>query len=52
MIFYKPLKDLILKWYIPDIYSKEFEEQFFYRVAIIRNQTLEEAKKDEKNVSF
>ena len=48
MIFYKPLKELVLKRYIPDIYPKEFEEQFFYRVAIIRNQTLEDVKNDEE----
>ena len=52
MIFYKPLKELVLKWYIPDVYPKEYEEQFFYRLSIIRNQTLEEAKKDEQNIEI
>ena len=52
MIFYKPLKELVLKYYIPDIYPKEFEEQFFYRVAIVRNQTEEEAKNNEENISL
>jgi hypothetical protein len=51
MIFYKPLKELVLKWYIPDIYPSEFEEQFFYRAAIIRNQTVEDAKNNEENIN-
>jgi len=52
MIFYKPLKELVLRLYIPNIYPKEFEEQFFYRVAIIRNQTLEEARNDAENIKI
>ena len=50
MIFYKPLKDLVLKWFIPNLYPKEYETQYFSRMAIIRNQTLEEAMNDKQNI--
>jgi hypothetical protein len=52
MIFYKPLKELVLKWGIPNVYPNEYEEQFFQRVAMVRNQTLEEAKHDEENIGY
>ena len=48
MIFYKPLKELVLKWYIPNIYPKEFEEQFFYRVSLFFNLPLNEIKSDKR----
>jgi hypothetical protein len=52
MIFYKPLKELVLKQGIPNYYPKEYEEQFFYRIALDRNQTLEEAMNDKENIEL
>ena len=52
MIFYKPLKELIIKQGIPNVYPKELEGQFFYRMALNNNQTLEEAMNDEENIKF
>lgn len=52
MIFYRPLKEIILKQGIPNVYPKEYEEQFFRRMAIINNQTLEEAMNDKENIDF
>ena len=52
MIFYKPLKEFVLKRGIPNIYPKEYEKQFFYRIAINENQTLEEAMNDEENIEY
>ena len=52
MIFYKPLKELVSKQGIPNLYPKEFEEQFFKRSALENNQTLEEAKNDKENIEY
>lgn len=52
MIFYKPLKELVLKSGIPNIYPKEYEEVFFSKVALFSNQTLEEAPKNEGNINI
>jgi tripartite-type tricarboxylate transporter receptor subunit TctC len=52
MIFYKPLKEFVIKQGIPNYYPKEYEEEFFRRVAIANNQTLEEAMNDEENIEY
>jgi len=39
-------------WGIPNIYPKEYEEHFFYRIALNNNQTLEEAMNDEENIEY
>jgi|SRR5690554_281645 len=46
MIFYKPVKDMVLKWNIPNIYPKELEEQYFKRAAVVYDLTVEEVKQD------
>lgn len=46
MIFYKPVKDMVLKWNIPNIYPKEWEDQYFKRTAVNYNLTVEEVKED------
>jgi len=48
MIFYKPVKEFVLKIGIPNIYPKELEKQFFFRASLSGNQTLEEAMNDEE----
>ncbi|HTO35025.1 MAG TPA: hypothetical protein VLZ72_02220, partial [Flavobacterium sp.] len=50
MIFYKPVTEMVLKWNIPNIYPKEWEEQYFKRMAVSYDLTVEEVKKD-KNIS-
>jgi hypothetical protein len=44
MIFYKPLREMIIKVGIPDIYSKEYEDMFLKRIALTMNKTLENDK--------
>lgn len=50
MIFYKPLSKINLVYGIPDICSKEFEDDFYKRVALTENISIEEAKK--QNAEF
>jgi hypothetical protein len=44
MIFYKPLREMVIKVGIPNIYSKEYEDVFLKRVALIFEKTLENDK--------
>ena len=46
MIFYKPLRELVLKVGIPNIYSKEYEDLFFARFALIFDKTMEDDKEE------
>ena len=50
MIFYKPLSEINLVYGIPNICSKEFEDDFYKRVALTENISIEEAKK--QNAEF
>ncbi|MDY0090756.1 MAG: hypothetical protein RBR78_10390 [Flavobacteriaceae bacterium] len=50
LIFYKPVTEMVLKWNIPNIYPKEWEEQYFKRIVVSSDLTVEEVKKD-KNYS-
>ena len=45
MIFYKPLREMVIKIGVPNIYSKENEDLFLKRVALTMNRTLENDKK-------
>lgn len=44
MIFYKPLREMVIKIGVPNIYSKDNEELFLKRVEITLNRTLENDK--------
>ena len=44
MIFYKPLREMVIKVGIPNIYSEEYNDMFLKRVALILNKTLENDK--------
>ena len=44
MIFYKPVREIVFKVGIPNIYSKEYEDLLHKRVALIFNKTLENDK--------
>jgi hypothetical protein len=46
MIFYKPLREMVIKIGIPNIYPKEYEDMFFKRVALILNKTQEKDKEE------
>ena len=46
MIFYKPLREMVFKIGIPNIYPKEYEDMFYRRVSLIFNKTFEEAMND------
>ncbi len=48
MIYYKPLKEMVIKMGIPDIYSKEYEDMYYRRAALMSNKKFEEAKNDEE----
>ncbi len=50
MIFYKPLSQLNLVYGIPNICTKEFEDDFYKRVALTENISIEESKK--QNIEF
>jgi len=40
MIFYKPLREMVIKIGVPNIYTKENEELFLKRVELTMNRTL------------
>jgi len=44
MIFYKPLKEMVIKIGVPHLYSKENEDLFLKRVSITLNKTMENDK--------
>ena len=44
MIFYKPLREMVIKIGVPNLYSKENEVLFLKRVEITLNKTLERDK--------
>ena len=44
MIFYKPLKEMVIKIGVPNLYSTENEDVFLKRVEITLNKTLENDK--------
>ena len=46
MIFYKSLREMVIKIGIPNIYSKENEDLFLKRLALTVNMTLENDKED------
>ncbi len=48
MIYYKPLKEMVIKMGIPDIYSKEYEDMYYRRAALMSNKKFEEAKNGEE----
>lgn len=52
MVFYKPLKEMIIKMGAPNLYPKEDEELFFKRVALINNMSLEDAKKNQDYIEY
>ena len=44
MIFYKPLREMVIKIGVPNIYSKENEDLFLKRVELTLNKTLKDDK--------
>jgi len=40
MIFYKPLREMVIKIGIPNIYSEDNKEMFYKRIALTMNKTL------------
>lgn len=52
MIFYKPLKNMVMKVGVPNLYPDEDEELWFNRVSLIRGITPEEAKANRELANF
>ena len=52
MIFYKPLKEMIIKSGIPNIYPKEYEELYFKRASLVSGMTVKEAKNNEEFIEL
>lgn len=46
MIFYKPVSEMVLVIGIPNVYPKEFENQFYERIALMEGIAYEQAKKE------
>jgi hypothetical protein len=44
MIFYKPLREMVIKVGVPNLYTKENEDMFLKRVMLTLNKTLEDDK--------
>lgn len=52
MIFYKPLKEMVIKLGVPNIYPKDEEELYFKRASLISNKSIEEVKKDSTFIQY
>lgn len=52
MIFYKPLKEMVIKSGIPNIYPKEYEEMFFKRISLVSGMKLEEVKNNKEFIEL
>jgi hypothetical protein len=52
MIFYKPLKEMVMKFGVPNLYPAEEENLFFERMALLRNISVEDARKEKDYVDF
>lgn len=50
MIFYKPIAEMKLITGIPNVYPKEFEKQFYERLALIDGITYEESVRQNKEL--
>lgn len=51
-IFYYPFDEFNLVWGIPDIYSEEYHDLFYERIAITDGLTIEDAKQSKENIEF
>lgn len=49
MIFYKPVSQMKIVIGIPNVYPKEFEKQFYERIALMDGISLERSQKENEN---